>query len=116
MLGSSDTEVRYLNIDVVYFEGQMPTEVTKRLNSGKLFLGLHSFRLENKSGFKTVIRYSRLAKCELRRHGLGTYLYLTTKQKTLNVFVQRINLFNWFIIANYFKTVEIFKYIKRRML
>lgn len=104
---SNQIKVGYWTLDNIKF--------SDKLDTGKFTLLDKNMSLLSEKG-TIEISYSDLKEHELRKmHGVGTYVHLKSDNNTINFFVPRVNIANWFIVNNYFKTQNVFDAIEKKV-
>lgn len=88
---------------------------SEKANAGKLDIYNHKILLYDNE--KVIeLPYSEFLEYDLRKmNRIFTYIHLRTDTQILNFVVPRINIANWFLMVNYFKTKHIFEIIEKRV-
>ena len=106
-MGTFNAKIAYWNSEEITF-----SEKTK---SGKITIRDKFISFSENHKDKNVL-YTQIKECNLKKWaGIGTYIHLKTNNQTINFFLPRINIANWFIVNNYFKTRKCFAIIQENI-
>ena len=82
-----------------------------KTKSGRLFINENGIKIEgDKENFE--FKYNEAVSCEYKRRQLFGFIILKSNKYSINLIIPRINLFNWFLITNFFVTITVYKYLK----
>jgi len=103
-----------LIVNIVYWTSN---EIDLRRNAftGELSVSDNNIFINSENGI-LEIPLSELLECDLKKgYKVGTYVHLLTKNRLFNFVIPRINIANWFIVGNKYKTEKIYKTIQKKL-
>ena len=94
-----------MEYNILYKKSNLPKflDTSVKMDQGHIILnGKITLELEDK---KLEFYGKEIKTCKLKKYyKVGTYIYLKINKEIINIFVPRINLFNWFVVNNSAKT------------
>ena len=102
---------------IAYVKGDLPKSSQELLKiktkSGKLFLKKNLIQIESEKE-KIEFKYDESVTCKYKRRQMFGFICLNSRKNKANILIPRINIFNYFIITNFFATLKLYNYLKKR--
>ena len=102
---------------IAYITGDLPNSASDLLKlktkTGKILISEKGIKIaESNENFE--FKYNETVSCEYKRRQAFGFIILKSRKYTINIFIPRININNWFIITNFFATINVFEHLKKQ--
>ena len=102
---------------IAYITGNLPNSASDLLKlktkTGKILISEKGIKIVG-SNENFEFKYNETVSCEYKRRQAFGFIILKSRKYTINIFIPRININNWFIITNFFATINVFEHLKKQ--